>query len=140
MYTKQLSLAFVGLGVCAMPVFLPLIPKIHSFAESERLKAETQLQAENLRTIEEFERTRIAERAKTSGELFKKGIAPNTSTLRVRRYFDNPKVDPKPDTTGWGTDSVIYVYDSAGVCIGRIESNEWFWKHRVKNACDGRPS
>lgn len=140
MYTKQLYLALFGVGVCVLPAVLPLVPKIQNYAVTQRLKAEAELQAETLRNKEELKRIRITERAKTSEELFSKGIAPNTSTLRIRRYFDNPKQDPKPDTTGWGADEVVYVYDSSGLCIGRIESEKWLWKHRIKNACNGRPS
>lgn len=140
MYIKQLTLAFFGVGICATPVILPIIPKVGAYVEAEKLKAETQLQAENLRTQEQFERDRISERAITSEQLYKSALAPNSSKLRVRRYFDNPKHNPKPDTTGWGVDEVVYVYDSAGKCIGRIENNQWYWKHHYRNACNGRPS
>ncbi|MBD2770659.1 hypothetical protein [Iningainema tapete] len=140
MYIKQLSLALCGVGICAMPVIIPIVPKVGAYVEAERYKAEKQLQAENLLTQEELERSRILERAKTSEQLYKSGLAPNSSKLRVRRYFDTPKHDPKPDTTGWGVDEVVYVYDSSGKCIGRIENNQWYWKHRYQNACNGRPS
>lgn len=140
MYQKQMGLALFGIGICALPVIIPLIPKIGSYIEVERLKAETELRLQNVQTQEEFERHLITERAKTSDQLYKSGIAPNTSKLRIRRYFDNSKQDPKPDTTGWGADEVVFVYDSAGACIGRIEDNKWNWKHKVKNACKGRPS
>ncbi|MFL9458035.1 hypothetical protein AB0756_39855 [Tolypothrix campylonemoides VB511288_2] len=139
-YKKQIGLAFTGVAICAMPVILPLFPKIGAYAEAEKLKAETYLQAENLRTSEEFQRSRITERAKTSEQLYFSGIAPNTTKLRIRRYLDSSNFDPKPDTTGWGADEVVYVYDSAGVCVGRIENNQWFWKHQYKKACNGRPS
>ncbi|KYC34480.1 hypothetical protein WA1_51545 [Scytonema hofmannii PCC 7110] len=139
-YKKQIGLGFVGVAICAMPVILPLIPQIGAYAEAERVKAEMELRSQNLRTSEEFERERISERAKTSEELYKAGLAPNATKLRMRRYFDNSRRDPKPDTTGWGFDEVVYVYDSAGRCIGRIEQNQWLWKHKYENACDGRPS
>lgn len=139
-FRKQIYLALTGCAICAMPVILPLIPQIATYAKVQKAKAEMELQAENLRTQEQFERSRIVERAKTSEQLYKTGIAPNTQKLRIRRYLDNPKQDPRPDTTGWGTDQVVYVYDSAGVCIGRIEDNQWYWRHKLHDACNGRPN
>jgi hypothetical protein len=125
-YQKQIGLALAGIAVCAAPVLLPLIPKIGTYAQSERLKAE-----------EELQRATIAERAKTSEALYNAGIAPNATSLRIRRYLDSPREDPKPDTTGYGASEIVYVYDSAGVCIGKIEGNQWFWKHKYNNICKG---
>ncbi|MUG93283.1 hypothetical protein F7734_12915 [Scytonema sp. UIC 10036] len=139
-YQKQIRLALIGVTICVMPVVLPLIPRIGAYAEAQRVRAEMELRVQNLKTQEEFERSRIAERALTSEQLYKAGIAPNATKLRIRRYLDNQNQDPKPDTTGWGTDEVVYVYDSAGVCVGRIEQNQWYWKHKYDNACDGRPN
>jgi hypothetical protein len=109
-----------------MPVLLPLIPKIGTYAASERLRAE-----------EELQRATIAERAKTSEALYNAGIAPNATRVRMKQYLDNPNQDPKPDTTGYGAFEIIYVYDSAGVCIGKIEGNQWLWKHKHNNICTG---
>lgn len=125
-YRKQIGLALAGIAVCAAPVLLPLIPKIGTYAQSERLKAE-----------EELQRATIAERAKTSEALYNAGIAPNATSLRIRRYLDSPREDPKPDTTGYGASEIVYVYDSAGVCIGKIEGNQWLWKHKYNNICKG---
>ncbi|WP_211176361.1 hypothetical protein [Brasilonema sp. UFV-L1] len=136
MYRKQIALSFAGLFICAAPALISLTPKIGAYVQAERLKAETQLKAENLRATEEFERSRIKQRALTSDELYRSGVAPSATRLRMRRYIDNPNHDPKPDTTGWSTDEVVTVYDSTGKCIGRIENNQWFWKYRVNNACN----
>jgi hypothetical protein len=136
-YQKQIGLALAGCAVCAAPVLLPLIPKVGAYAEAERIKAETYLQTENLQTQEEFERSRIRQRAKTSEQLYSAGIAPNATRLRIRRYLDKSNRDPKPDTTGYGASEIVYVYDSAGVCVGRIESNQWYWKHKYSNICKG---
>jgi hypothetical protein len=125
-YQKQIGLALAGCAVCAMPVLLPLIPKIGTYAASERLRAE-----------EELQRATIAERAKTSEALYNAGIAPNAKRLRIRRYLDSPREDPQPDTTGYGSSEIVYVYDSAGVCIGKIEGNQWLWKHKYNNICKG---
>ncbi|MBW4504866.1 MAG: hypothetical protein KME57_36320 [Scytonema hyalinum WJT4-NPBG1] len=125
-YQKQIGLALAGCAVCAMPVLLPLIPKIGTYAASERLRAE-----------EELQRATIAERAKTSEALYNAGIAPNATRVRMKQYLDNPNQDPKPDTTGYGAFEIIYVYDSAGVCIGKIEGNQWLWKHKHNNICTG---
>lgn len=139
-YRKQIYLGLVGVAICAMPVVLPVVPQIATYAEAQRYKAEKELLSQNLQADEEFQRDRIAEGAKTSNKLYEAGIAPTTTKLRIRRYFDTPKRDPKPDTTGWGADEVVYVYDSARKCIGRIEENRWLWKHRYSDACEGRPS
>ncbi|WP_414588750.1 hypothetical protein [Scytonema sp. PCC 10023] len=125
-YQKQIGLALAGIAVCVLPLLLPLIPKIGTYAQSERLKAE-----------EELQRATIAERAKTSEALYNAGIAPNATSLRIRRYLDSPHQDPMPDTTGYGASEIVYVYDSAGVCIGKIEGNQWLWKHKYNNICKG---
>ncbi|GAB1544790.1 hypothetical protein NUACC21_74660 [Scytonema sp. NUACC21] len=138
-YQKQIGLGLVGLGVCAMPLIVSLVPKVGAYAEAQRTRAEMELLAQKLQSQEELERERIAQRAKTAEELYKAGIAPNATRLRVRRYLDNPQRDPKPDTTGYSADAVVYVYDSASVCIGRIEGNYWLWKHKYPNACESRP-
>lgn len=135
-YQKQIWLALAGCAVCASPLLLPLIPKIGAYAEAEKQKANLYLQAENLKTEEEYQRSRITERAKTSETLYRTGVAPNARILRIRRYIDNAKVDPKPDTTGWNADELVYVHDSTGVCIGKIENNQWFWIHKYNNACN----
>ena len=136
-YQKQIGLALAGCAVCAAPVLLPLIPKVGAYAEAERIKAETYLQAENLETQEEFERSRIKQRAKTSEQLYNAGIAPSATRVRMKQYLDNPSQDPEPDTTGYDSFSIVYVYDSAGVCIGRIKNNRWYWKHKHNNICKG---
>jgi hypothetical protein len=128
-YQKQIGLALAGIAVCAAPVLLPLIPKIGTYAQSERLKAE-----------EELQRTSIIEQAKTSETLYEAGIAPTTKVLRMRRYVDTPKVDPKPDPTGFPATQLIVVYDSGGRCIGKIEDNQWYWKYNYSDVCNGKSS
>ena len=124
-YQKQIALGLAGIAVCAIPMLLPLIPKITTYAQSERLKAE-----------EELQRATIAERAKTSEALYQAGIAPTATRLRIRRYIDTSSRDPKPDTTGYGASELVYVYDSTGVCIGKIEQNQWYWVHKHNDACN----
>jgi hypothetical protein len=124
-YQKQIALGLVGIAHTAIPTAMPLIPKIATYAASERLKAE-----------EELRRTTITERAKTSEALYQAGVAPTATTLRIRRYIDNPKRDPKPDTTGYGALELVYVYDSTGMCIGKIEQNQWYWVHKHNDACN----
>jgi len=128
-YQKQIALGLVGIAVCAIPMLLPLVPKIQTYATSERLKAE-----------EELRRTTIAEQAKTSETLYNAGVAPTTKVLRMRRYVDTPKVDPKPDTTGFPATQLLIVYDSGGRCIGKIEDNQWYWKYKYSDVCSNKPS
>jgi hypothetical protein len=128
-YQKQIALGLAGIAVCAVPALLPLIPKMATYAASERLKAE-----------EELRRTTIAEQAKTSETLYNAGVAPTTKVLRMRRYLDTPKVDPKPDTTGFPATQLLIVYDSGGRCIGKIEDNQWYWKYKYNDVCNGKSS
>ena len=58
---------------------------------------------------------------------------------RIRNYLDSKKRNPRPDTTGYLEDETVFVYDSTGLCIGRIEQRQWRWKYRFKNACKNSP-
>ncbi len=124
MYKKQLYLALAGVGVCFLPVIIPLIPKLGAYAEAERLKA-----------TEGLERTRIEERAKTSDALYEAGVMPTTRKLRITNYFDSSKRNPRPDTTLYQNDEIVDVFDATGRCIGRIEEGIWKWKYKAKGIC-----
>jgi hypothetical protein len=137
-YKKQMGLAIASLAVCAMPVVLPLIPKFGAWAEAERVKAETQLKAQNLQTREELERLRIEERGKTSATLLKTGVLPTNRTVRVVNYFDSPKQRPRLDTTIYQDDEVVDVFDATGRCIGRIAERRFQWKYdKESGICSG---
>ena len=137
-YKKQMGLAIAGLAICAMPVFLPLVPKTAAWMESERVKAESQLQAENLETREQLQRRRIEERGKTSGALLAAGVLPTTKSVRLTNYFDSSKKRPRPDTSIYQADEIINVFDATGFCIGRIEERHFKWKYDYQdNICEG---
>ncbi|WP_253274445.1 hypothetical protein [Nostoc sp. PCC 7107] len=122
----QAVLGFVGLACISFPLLAKLPGQIQAF------KAIHQVQ-----TSEQIERERLQERKLTADKLLETGILPTTQKLKVRQYLDSKKIDPKPDTTGWLEDEVIYVYDSGGTCIGKIANRRWLWKHKFKNACKG---
>jgi hypothetical protein len=89
----------------------------------------------NLQGSEELEQYRLQQKAQTADKLDKLGIMPSFRKLKVRKYFDSPKRNPKPDTTGFLDDDIVIVYDSFGRCIGRIEDRKWLWKYHYKNVC-----
>ncbi|MEH1778516.1 MAG: hypothetical protein V7L26_05100 [Nostoc sp.] len=89
----------------------------------------------NLQGSEELEQYRLQQKAETADKLDKLGIMPSFRKLKVRKYFDSPKRNPKPDTTGFLDDDIVIVYDSVGRCIGRIEDHKWLWKYHYKNVC-----
>lgn len=137
-YKKQMGLAIAGLAVCALPVFLPLIPKTTAWMESERVKAESQLQAQNLETKEVLARKRIEERGKTSEALLSAGVLPTTKSVRLTNYFDSSQKRPRPDTSVYQADEIINVFDATGFCIGRIEEGRFKWKYDYQGSiCEG---
>ncbi|WP_254625661.1 hypothetical protein [Nostoc sp. TCL240-02] len=89
----------------------------------------------NLQNSEELEQYRAQAKSNTAEKLDKLGIMPSFKKLKFRRYLDDPRRNPMPDTTGYLDDEVVIVYDSAGRCIGRIEERKWLWKHHYKNVC-----
>ncbi|MGI2904758.1 hypothetical protein [Tolypothrix sp. VBCCA 56010] len=127
-YQKQATLGLIGLACIATPLFIKLPAQFHAF--------HAEMQIEN---SEQIERSRIEQRRQTADTLAQAGVLPNGQKLKIRRYYDDPKHDPKPETTGWLEDETVFVYDTAGVCIGRIEHRQWRWKHRHKNACSNLP-
>ena len=127
-YQKQATLGLVGLACISTPLFIKLPAQFQAF--------HAEMQIEN---NEQIERSRIEQRRQTADTLAQAGVLPNGQKLKIRRYYDDPKHDPKPETTGWLEDETVFVYDTAGVCIGRIEHRQWRWKHRHKNACSNLP-
>lgn len=140
MYFKQIFLGMFAGAILITPVLLQLPGQVSAFITDAFLKAEAEIAQSELTTSEQQQRNRISEKRKTADSLYSAGILPSATKLKIRRYLDNPKRDPKPDTTGWLSDEVVFVYDSAGVCIGRIQDRQWKWKHHVENACDGLPT
>ncbi|MBD2341959.1 hypothetical protein H6G64_34065 [Calothrix sp. FACHB-156] len=127
-YLGQAILGFIGIALIASPLFLKLPSQFQSFNATARIEQS-----------EDVERSRIEQRQLTALKLAQTQVMPNTQKLKIRQYIDNPKRDPRPETTGWLESEVVYVYDSAGACIGRISARQWQWKYHYKNACNDAP-
>ncbi|WP_375503512.1 hypothetical protein [uncultured Nostoc sp.] len=128
-YQKQATLGLIGIVCIASPLFAKLPAQFQAF--------NTAAEIEN---SEKIERTRIEQRKVTAEQLAQAGVIPNGQKLKIRRYVDNPRRNPQPDTTGWLESEIIFVYDSAGTCIGRIEKRKWLWKHHYRNVCNNAPA
>jgi hypothetical protein len=139
-YQKQATLGIVGLLFVASPFFLKLPFQFASFSASTQLENETAFSKAQVANSEDLERTRIAQRKETADKLKETGVLPSGNKLKIRDYYDNPKWNPKPNVTGFLADETIYVYDSAGACIGKIQQREWLWKHFFQNVCANAPA
>ena len=124
----------MGGAIIAIPLLYQLPGQFKTYTALARLKAQSEIDRSRINIGEQTERSRIVQRGKTADTLQKTGVLPSATKLKIRRYLDNSKRDPKPDTTGWG-DSTVYVYDAAGKCVGRIENRQWYWKHKYSDAC-----
>jgi hypothetical protein len=121
-YQTPATFGLLGLLCVASPLIFKLPSQFRAFNASTHLEAETRLEQAHLRNREEFERTRIDQRKETADKLAQTGVLPNGQKLKIRRYLDNPKHNPQPDTTGWQEDEVVFVFDAAGACIGQIKN------------------
>lgn len=139
-YQIPATLGLLGLLCVASPLIFKLPSQFQAFNASTELEAQTSLQQAQLRNSEQLERSRIDQRKETADRLAQAGVLPTGQKLKIRRYFDTPKRNPKPDTTGWLKDEVVFVYDAAGACIGQIRNRQWFWKHHYKNVCNNAPA
>lgn len=128
-YQRQATLGLIGIVCIASPLFAKLPAQFQAF--------NTAAEIEN---SEKIERTRIEQRKVTAEQLAQAGVIPNGQKLKIRRYVDNPRRNPQPDTTGWLESEIIFVYDSAGTCIGRIEKRKWLWKYHYRNVCNNAPA
>ncbi|AFY45475.1 hypothetical protein [Nostoc sp. PCC 7107] len=127
-YQKQAMLGLLGLGLIATPMFVKLPQQFQAFYAVSNLEAN-----------ESIERSRIEQRKLTSDTLNETGILPTSLKLRIRGYLDNPRRDPRPDTSYYQEDEQVYVYDSSGRCIGQISERRWLWKYHYKNVCKLSP-
>lgn len=128
-YLGQTALGLMGLICVASPLILKLPSQFKSF------DAATQIESN-----EYVERSHILQRRETANTLAKAGVLPNGQKLKIRKYFDDPNNDPKPDTTGWLADETVYVYDAGGICIGKIQNRKWLWIHNYESACNNAPA
>lgn len=127
-YKKQASLGLLGLALIASPLLIKLPFQLHTFTANTTLQ-----ESENI------ERNRVTERANTANLINDLGVMPSYRKLRMLGYLDNPKRNPRPDTSNYLEDEMVYVYDSAGKCIGMIQERKWQWKYKHKNICGNAP-
>lgn len=126
----------IGFALIASPLVLKLPNQFQAFNSSNELESQVMSEKAQVSASEQLERTRIEEKKLTAEKLQKTGVMPSTNKLKLRRYYDNPKHDPKPETSAWLASETVFVYDSAGVCVGRIQNRKWQWKHYYKGVCN----
>ncbi len=138
-YQAQASLGIAGLFLIASPLVIKLPSQFQSFNSSTQLETELAKKKAQVETSEELERTRIEQKKQTADKLKETGVLPTGNKLIMRDYFDSPSWNPNPTTTAFLEDETVYVYDSAGVCIGQIQNRKWLWKHFYQNICNNAP-
>jgi hypothetical protein len=138
-YQAQASLGIAGLILIATPLFIKLPNQFNAFNSSTELETELAKEKAQLEANEALERARIEQRKQTADKLKESGVLPSGDKLIIRDYFDNPKWNPKPNTTAFLEDETVFVYDSAGACIGKIQNRKWLWKHFYQNICNNAP-
>jgi hypothetical protein len=139
-YQKQATLGIVGLLFVASPFVLKLPFQFVAFSASTQLENETAFSKAKIAQSEDLERTRIEQKKETADKLKEAGVMPTGVRLKIRDYYDTPKHNPNPETTGFLESETVYVFDSAGVCIGKIQQRKWLWKHFYANVCNNVPS
>lgn len=127
-YQKQALLGLLGMGLIASP-WLSQLPAQFKTYNSGII----------IRESEELERIKAEQKAQTADRINSLGVMPSFRKLRLRDYLDSFRHNPRPDTTGYLEDETIFVYDSTGKCVGRIETRQWLWKYRFGDACKNSP-
>ncbi len=138
-YQAQASLGIASLLLIALPLFIRLPAQFHAFNSTTQLSTELAKQKARVEASEDLERARIQQKKQTADQLKQTGILPTATKLIIRDYYDNSTWNPHPNTTAFLKDETVYVYDSAGSCIGRIQARKWFWKHFYTNICNHAP-
>jgi hypothetical protein len=138
-YQAQASLGIAGLLLIATPLFIRLPSQFYAFNSATELETELAQEKAQVEANEALERARIEQRKQTADKLKETGVLPSGQKLIIRDYFDDPKWNPHPNTTAFLADETVYVYDSAGACIGRIQNRKWLWKHFYQNICNNAP-
>lgn len=138
-YQAQATLGIAGLILIATPLFLKLPSQFQSFSSTTELEADLARQKAQVEASEDLERRRIEQKKQTADKLKETGILPTADKLIIREYFDNPKWNPNPTTSAFLEDEIVFVYDTAGVCIGKIQARQWLWKHFYQNVCNNAP-
>jgi hypothetical protein len=135
-YAKQAMLGLLGISLICSPFFFKLPAQFSVFNFSNQIETETKKAKAEIEGSEQVEIVKIEQRKTTADALKKAGVMPSGNRLKIRRYYDNSKHDPKPETSGFLAAELVYVYDSSGVCIGRIQNKKWLWKYYFTYACD----
>lgn len=138
-YQKQATLGIVGLFLIASPILLKLPSQFHTFNSTTLLETEAAQQKAEIEASEDLERIKIEQKKQTADKLKQTGLLPSGDKLKIRDYYDNTKWNPNPNTTGFLKDEIVFVYDSAGICIGQIRERKWLWKHFYQNICNNVP-
>lgn len=120
-YQQPAILGVIGLVLISSPLFIKIPVGWLKF---------------NLQTDAEIEQFRLQQKKETAQKINELGIIPSYNSLKIRGYIDTPKHNPKPDLTGYSKDEIVIVYDSTGICIGKIQNQKWLWKYRYKNVCE----
>lgn len=135
-YKKQACLGIVGLTLIASPLFLKLPSQFSAFNAANEAETQVAKQKVEISSSEQVERSRIQERKETADVLQKAGVRRTIRTLTLRKYYDNKKHDPKPETTSFLATDRVQVFDSTGRCIGKIQNRKWYWKHYYSGVCN----
>lgn len=139
-YQKQASLGLIGIALVASPLFFRLPGQFSVFNTANQSATDLSTETARIKASEDLERFKVRERKQTAEILKKSGMIPVGDKLKIRGYFDNPRHDPKPETTGFLASDKVYVYDSAGTCIGRIEDRQWKWRKYYPPICNNAPA
>ncbi|MBD2451137.1 hypothetical protein H6G76_29205 [Nostoc sp. FACHB-152] len=127
-YQKQALLGLLGMGLIISPWLSQLPAQFKTYNSGI-----------TIRESEELERIKAEQRAATADKINELGVMPSFKKLRINDYLDSTRFNPRPNTTGYLEDEIVFVYDSMGKCVGRIEQRQWKWKYRFKNACKNSP-
>lgn len=138
-YQKQATLGLVGGALIASPLFFRLPNQFSALNEAHQVSRNLASESLKIRASEDLERFKISQRKQTADTLNKAGVLPSGDKLKMRGYFDNPHHDPKPELTGFLGSDRIWVYDSAGVCVGLIEHRTWKWRKYYPPVCSKAP-
>ena len=139
-YQKQATLGLIGAGLIISPLFIRLPGQFSVFNQAHQSSYNLASESAKIQASEDLERFKINQRKQTADTLNKSGMLPVGEKLKIRRYYYNPKHDPKPEVTGFLESDRIWVYDSSGTCIGLIENRIWKWRKYYPPICSKAPA
>ena len=127
-YQTQATLGIIGFGLIVLPMFFKLPAQFTAFDAKSEYENQSVLAQAKTKASEDLERSRIDQRKQTADALHESGVLPSGQKLKITNYLYNSKLDPNPETTGYLASETVYVYDSAGECVGRIWKKKWQFK------------